>query len=244
MLRSDPLRGSAVRLPVHRLLAGGAVVSAAFEPIVAVLSYIRARGSAPEDDILYALTAREEEHHERLGEDTYDGIDGPRLLFDLVQAGRLRWRDPPGGDGGGTKPLIYSLSRREAAIVDRPGVERRVVKHEPLRGRVRFYDSMTARSARALLDWYQSRADRAQPARLNPILTNGQAIEILRDGIAAVADDDPIRPIIARHVLKLVGWSSAFVWCDRCKVRGHRRNSRLCIEGSVAKTLAEDGRSA
>ena len=84
-----------------------------FDATAAVLSYLFARGSAPENDIICAVAAREEEHHERLGEDAFHAVDVPLLLFQLVQAGRLHWRDPPGGDAGGTLPLIYSLSKRD-----------------------------------------------------------------------------------------------------------------------------------
>ena len=88
-------------------------MSTPFDATAAVLSYVAARGTAPEDDILTALEAAEAVHHERAGVDSYDHVDGVRLLFDLVTAGRLRWRDKPGHRGDLSEPLLYSLSKRE-----------------------------------------------------------------------------------------------------------------------------------
>lgn len=73
-----------------------------------IFSYLRARGSAPEDDIIRVVEARAEEYS-----DDTDSGDVPRLLFDLVTAGRLRWRDAPGAAGDLSVPLIYSLSAHE-----------------------------------------------------------------------------------------------------------------------------------
>lgn len=68
-------------------------MSAAFDAVSAVLSYIRARGFASEDDILRALHAREQEHEERHGDRDWPvgakPLAGLRLLADLVKDGRL-----------------------------------------------------------------------------------------------------------------------------------------------------------
>ena len=83
----------------------------AFDAVAAVLSYIGARGEAPEDDVLRVLAAREEEYHERaekLGLDVHGRggpLSGVRLLADLVAAGRLRRREG----------FVYTLSAAEIA---------------------------------------------------------------------------------------------------------------------------------
>ena len=78
-----------------------------FDLTGAILAYVAARGSAPEDDILKVAEARAEEH----SEDT-DAGSAVEHLFELVTDGRLRWRLPRGGDPMST-PLIYSLSAQE-----------------------------------------------------------------------------------------------------------------------------------
>lgn len=83
-----------------------------FDHQAAMLSYVRARGTAPEDDILSACQAAEEAHVELHGDDSTDGADAPLILFFLVTAKRLRWRARPGGDPMNT-PLLYSLTARE-----------------------------------------------------------------------------------------------------------------------------------
>lgn len=75
-----------------------------FDPTTAILSYLNARGSAPEDDIIRVVEAREEE---AFGDATYTPVVVPWLLHELVACGCLLWRDPPGGDGTG--PLVYSI---------------------------------------------------------------------------------------------------------------------------------------
>jgi len=86
-----------------------------FDATAAILSYVRARGSAPEDAILRAVEAREEEHHERLGEDSYENVNLVGLLAELVETRRLRWREATGRKGDLSAPLIYALSRREGS---------------------------------------------------------------------------------------------------------------------------------
>lgn len=84
-------------------------MSAPFDPTATILSYIAARGTAPEDEILRALEAAEEAHYERAGVGSYDNADGPRLLFDLVDQHRLGCHDKPGHRGDLSEPLLYSL---------------------------------------------------------------------------------------------------------------------------------------
>lgn len=76
-----------------------------FDPISAIMAYLRARGSAPEDDIARVVEAREEEHY---GEGSYEPTNTSQVLFRLVRSKRLRWR----GQRGLTAPLTYSI--REA----------------------------------------------------------------------------------------------------------------------------------
>ena len=86
-----------------------------FDATAAILSYVRARGSAPEAAIVRAVEAREEEHHERLKEDSYENVNLVGLLAELAETRRLRWREAPGRKGDLSAPLVYSLSRREAS---------------------------------------------------------------------------------------------------------------------------------
>lgn len=80
-----------------------------FDANTAILTYVARQGSAPENEIIRAVEAAETEHYERLGVESFDCADVPLLLFKLVQANRLDWREPPGGDALGTKPLLYSI---------------------------------------------------------------------------------------------------------------------------------------
>lgn len=103
---------------VEELAKGPHALAPSFDAVGAVLSYLRARGSAPEDDILTMLAAREEEHLERHETSVHGSAAGAslcavRLLADLVTAGRLRWRDAPGKKGDPSAPLIYSIAARE-----------------------------------------------------------------------------------------------------------------------------------
>jgi hypothetical protein len=69
------------------------IAPALFDAVGAVLSYVRARGSASEEDVLRALHAREEEHEERRGEREWPVAEKPlaglQLLASLVADGRL-----------------------------------------------------------------------------------------------------------------------------------------------------------
>ena len=63
-----------------------------FNAVAAVLSYLRARGAAPEEDVLRALQAHEEEHAERAREERMPApkpLAALRLLADLERAGRI-----------------------------------------------------------------------------------------------------------------------------------------------------------
>jgi hypothetical protein len=80
-----------------------------FDANTAILTYVAQQGSAPENEIIRAIEAAETDHYERLGVESFDCADIPLLLFKLVQAKRLNWREPPGGDALGTKPLLYSI---------------------------------------------------------------------------------------------------------------------------------------
>lgn len=66
---------------------------ALFDAVGTVLSYVGARGAAPEDDVLRVLRAREEEHEERRGEREWPVAEKPlaglQLLASLVADGRL-----------------------------------------------------------------------------------------------------------------------------------------------------------
>ena len=116
----------------------------AFGAVAAVLSYIGARGAAPEDDVLCVLAAREEEHRQRAEEQGLDvdgrgsALAGVRLLADLVAAGRLR-RD----DDAST----YALPSPAEVALDKPLAEAREegarAERERLAGRVarRFRDT-------------------------------------------------------------------------------------------------------
>ncbi len=84
-------------------------MNAMFDANAAILAYVAQRGSSPEDEIIRAVEAAETEHYERIGVDSFDTADVPLLLFKLVQAKRLDWREPPGGDALCTKPLLYSM---------------------------------------------------------------------------------------------------------------------------------------
>jgi hypothetical protein len=62
-----------------------------FDAVGAILSYVRARGSAPEEDVLRALAASEQDHHERhqLGHPGDKPLAALELLGALVKDGRL-----------------------------------------------------------------------------------------------------------------------------------------------------------
>lgn len=83
-----------------------------FDIDAAILSYVAARTEAPEDDIITAIEAREEEAN---GDTSRDGPDVAKALARLVTERRLRWRSPPGKDDL-TTPLLYRVRPPREAI--------------------------------------------------------------------------------------------------------------------------------
>lgn len=72
-------------------LAKGPEAPPIFNAVQATLSYVRARGAAPEDDVLRAVQAHEEEHAERIGEDSPGAkpLAVLRVILALVTRGDL-----------------------------------------------------------------------------------------------------------------------------------------------------------
>ncbi len=86
----------------------------AFDITAAILSYVAARGEAPEDDIITAIEAREEEAN---GDTSRDGPDVAKLLARLVTERHLRWRAQPGKDDL-TTPLLYRVRPSREALIN------------------------------------------------------------------------------------------------------------------------------
>lgn len=87
--------------------------AAAFDAVGAVMSYVRARGVAPEEDVIRVMMSREDEHDERQGSerrrtDVGKALATMRLLGDLVSTDRLCREDREG-------TTVYSVPR--AAVV-------------------------------------------------------------------------------------------------------------------------------
>lgn len=80
-----------------------------------ILALLRHGRRPPEDEIIRAVEAAQEAAETAAGNDSWDVLDVPLLLFRMVTARRIDWHDPPGGDGEGTLPLLYSLVQTEAA---------------------------------------------------------------------------------------------------------------------------------
>lgn len=78
-----------------------------FDAAAVILAFLKG-GARPEDAIARHVDDLAEKH---FGDEGYSSsqVDTTGTLFALVKAGRLTWRDPPGGDGEGTKPLVYAL---------------------------------------------------------------------------------------------------------------------------------------
>ncbi len=64
-------------------------------------------------------------------------------------------------------------------------------------------DTITAGEARACLDAIEDVDPDAQ-SKVNPSFTRRQSIDIMRAGVADIADDKPIPPLTARNILRLV----------------------------------------
>ncbi len=79
-----------------------------FDQKAILRSYIHENGSADETVLARHLDKKAEEHFGPAGFGS-DQVNAADALFEMVQAGELTWHDPPGGDVGGTKALIYRL---------------------------------------------------------------------------------------------------------------------------------------
>lgn len=66
-----------------------------------------------------------------------------------------------------------------------------------------YMDSITKREADKLLSDAAARLSPGAPSAINAALTNAQALDILRNGIAAYGPDDALRPLVARNIQRV-----------------------------------------